>query len=72
MFGIGKKVDDDPVLGVTGSFLELNGLPLADGRAISDLDVRRAGPEALVGDRIRLRDRICTIVGVRGAAPRWG
>ena len=83
----GKKVDDVPVLGVTGSFLELNRLPLADGRAISDLDVRRghcvvgarvaaalrrAGSEALVGDRIRLRDRICTIVGVLDAAPRWG
>ena len=83
----GKKVVDAPTMGVTGSFLELNRLPLADGRAISDLDVRRdhcvvgarvaqalgrAGAEELVGEPIRLNDRICTIVGVLRAAPRWG
>ena len=83
----GKKIMDAPTLGVTGSFLELNRLPLADGRAISDLDVRReycvvgarvasalrrAGAEPLVGEPIRLNDRIYTIVGVLRAAPRWG
>ncbi|MDE0449855.1 MAG: ABC transporter permease [Spirochaetaceae bacterium] len=83
----GKKVMDAPTLGVTGSFIEMNRLPLADGRAISDLDVRReycvvgsrvasalrrAGAEPLVGEPIRLNDRIYTIVGVLRATPRWG
>ena len=83
----GKKIMDAPALGVTGAFLELNRLPLTEGRAISDLDVRRnhcvvgarvalalrrAGAQQLVGESIRLRDRFCTIVGVLRAAPRWG
>ena len=83
----GKKVANAPVLGVTGSFLELNRLRLAEGRAISDLDFRRdhcvvgarvanalrgAGAKQPVGEPIRLKDRICTVVGVLRAAPRWG
>ena len=83
----GKKVADAPALGVTGTFLALNRLRLEQGRAISDLDfrrdhcvigarvasaLRRAGAEPLVGEAIRLQDRICTIVGVLRAAPRWG
>ena len=83
----GKKVTDAPVLGVTGSFQELNRLRLAEGRAISDLDfrrdhcvvgsrvasaLRRAGAEQTVGEPIRLTDRICTIVGELSSAPRWG
>ena len=83
----GKKVVDAPVLGVTGSFLDLNRLRLAEGRAISDLDfrrrhcvvgarlasaLRRAGVQELVGAAIRLQGRICTIVGGLRAAPRWG
>ena len=83
----GKKVSDASTLGVTGSFVELNRLRLAEGRAISDLDLRRnhcvvgarvaldlrrAGAERLVGEPIRLKDRICTIVGVLHTAPRMG
>ena len=83
----GKKVADAPVLGVTGSFLALNRLRLAEGRAISDLDFRRAhcvvgarvatslrrvGAKPLIGASVRLTDRLCTIVGVLRAAPRWG
>ena len=83
----GKKVADAPVLGVTGSFLALNRLRLAEGRAISDLDfrrahcvvgaqvaasLRRAGANQALGEPIRLRDRICTVVGALRAAPRWG
>ena len=83
----GKKIADAPVLGVTGSFLALNRLPLAEGRAISDLDfrrahcvvgaqialsLRRAGAKQAVGETIRLQDRICTVVGALRATPRWG
>ena len=83
----GKRVSHARTLGVTGSFLELNRLRLAEGRAISDLDfrrdhcvvgadlasaLRRAGAERLVGEPIRLQERIFTIVGVLHAAPRWG
>ena len=83
----GKKVMDALTLGVTGVFVELNRLPLAQGRAISDLDFRRdhcvvgarvalalrqAGAERLVGEPVRLNDRICTIVGELDTAPRWG
>ena len=83
----GKKVVDAPTLGVTGSFLELNRLRLAEGRGISDLDFRRnhcvvgarvasalrlAGAEQLVDEPIRLKDRICVIVGVLASAPRYG
>ena len=83
----GKRVVDAPILGVTGSFLELNRLALAQGRGISDLDFRRnrcvvgarvasalrlAGAEQLVDEPVRLKDRICVIVGVLRSAPRWG
>ena len=84
----GKKVMDAPILGVTGSFVELNRLPLVQGRAITDLDFRRnhcvvgarvalalrrgGADDELVGEPIRLTDRVCTIVGVLRAAPRWG
>lgn len=83
----GKKIADAPTLGVTGSFQDLNRLPLAAGRAISDLDFRRdhcvvgsrvasalrgAGAQRVVGEPIRLADRICTIVGELRSAPRWG
>lgn len=83
----GKKIANAPVLGVTGAFLELNRLRLEDGRAISDLDFRRAhcvigariasslrsaGAKKQVGEPIRLKDRICTVVGVLRSSPRWG
>ena len=83
----GKKIADAPALGVTGSFLELNRLRLAEGRAISDLDfrrghcvvgaelaasLRRAGAKRPLGEPIRLEDRICTVVGVLRASPRSG
>lgn len=83
----GKKIADASVLGVTGSFLEMNRLRLAEGRAISDLDFRRtycvvgaqvaralhrAGAQPAVGESIRLVDRICTVVGALHATPRLG
>ncbi len=81
----GKKIADAPVLGVTGTFLDLNRLRLVDGRAISDLDFRRAhcvvgaqvaaslqraGAKKPVGEPIRLKDRICTVVGVLRTSPK--
>ena len=83
----GKKIADAPFLGVTGSFLALNRLQLAEGRAISDLDFRRghcvigaqiarslkrAGAKDPVGKQIRLDDRICTVVGALRASPNQG
>ena len=83
----GKKIANAPVLGVTGDFLELNRLRLEEGRAISDLDfrrahcvvgsriataLRRAGAKQAVGEPIRLGDRICTVVGALRASPRYG
>ena len=83
----GKKIADAQVLGVTGSFAALNKLPIEQGRFISDLDLRRyycvvgvriasalrrAGAKRLVGESIRLNDRVCTVVGVLRSAQRWG
>lgn len=83
----GKKVADALILGVTGSFAELNKLRLEQGRGISDLDfrsyycvigasiasaLRRAGAERLAGESIKLGDRICTVVGALRVAPRGG
>ncbi len=65
----GKKVANAPVLGVTGSFLALNRLRLAEGRAISDLDFRRAHCGAGAG-RSRSSARRCG--GTSGCAPSWG
>ena len=71
----GKKVVDAPTLGVTGAFLELNRLALAQGRGISDLDFRRnrcvvgarvasalrqAGAQALVDERSGSKTRSAT------------
>ena len=79
----GKKVVDAPILGVTGSFLGLNRLHLAEGRGISDLDfrtnrcvvgarvasaLRLAGAQGQVDEPIRLKDQICHIVGVLESA----
>ena len=84
----GKKIANAPVLGVTGNFLELNRLRLDEGRAISDLDFRRAhcvigskiaaalrsggGAKQAVGEQIRLGERLCTVVGALRASPRYG
>ena len=80
----GKKIADAPALGVTGNFLELHRLRLAEGRAISDLDFRRVhcvigaiavacgAPKRAVGETIRLKDRLCTVVGALNASPKSG
>lgn len=83
----GKKVADASVLGVTESFIALNKLRIESGRGVSDLDyrryycvigsrvasaLRRAGAQRLVGESIRLNDRLCTIMGVLRSTPRWG
>ena len=83
----GKKVGTGELLGVTRSFANLNKLPVASGRFISDLDFRRyfcvvgaeiaramrqAGAERIVGESIRLEGRIYTIVGTLGSTTGWG
>lgn len=83
----GKKIADSSVLGVTGSFTAINKLRLERGRTVSDLDyrryhcvvgaeiaaaLRRAGAERLLGESIRLKDRLCMIVGVLRTAPTGG
>ena len=83
----GKKVGSGDLLGVTRSFANLNKLPVASGRFISDLDFRRyfcvvgadiaqamrqAGAERIVGESIRLEGRVYTIVGTLGSTTGWG
>ena len=83
----GKKIADATVLGVTDRFVPLHRLQLEQGRGISDLDyrrnfcvvgarlasaLRRAGLARPVGGSIRLKDRLCTIVGVLRSSPKWG
>ena len=84
----GRDVANAEIMGITGSFTELNRLRLAHGRAISDLDHRRyhcvlgarvastlggtGAAELLIGESIRLNDRICTVVGTLRPAPRSG
>ena len=83
----GKKVGTGELLGVTGSFADLNKLPVATGRFISDFDfrryfcvvgaevaraVRQAGAERVVGESIRLEGRVYTIVGTLRSTSGWG
>ena len=83
-FYAGKKFADASILGVTWSFVEVNRLHVERGRGISDLDFRRyycmvgakiasalrdVGVERLVGESIRIKERLCAIVGVLRSAP---
>lgn len=84
----GRDVANAEVMGITGSFTELNRLRLAHGRAISDLDHHRyhcvlgarvastlggtGAEELMIGESIRLNDRICTVVGTLRPAARSG
>ncbi len=83
----GKKIADASVLGVTESFTTINKLRIERGRSVSDLDyrryycviganiataLRRAGAKRLVGESIRLNNRLCAIMGVLRNSPRWG
>ena len=80
----GKEVGRGSLLGVTASFAELRKLELGAGRFISDLDfrryycvigddiaraMRRAGANQLVGESLKLKGRVYTIVGVLRRAP---
>ncbi len=72
------------LLGVTGGFAEINDLPLAAGRALSDLDRFQPfvvlgrdqaaalggtrAPAALLGRELVIEGRVLTIVGVLGPA----
>ena len=77
--------DRGEVLGVTAPFADLNRLRLSDGRFISDLDVRRyycvigadvaaamrrAGAKQLIGESLRVAERLYTVVGVLHSSAR--
>ena len=81
----GRKIATAQTLGVTGAFIDVNRLRLAQGRAVSDLDFRRphcvlgaalaaslarAGATRAVGASMRLGNRIFTVVGVLRPTPR--
>lgn len=83
----GKKVADVSIMGVTETFTQINKLWIAEGRSISDLDFRREhcvigaevasvltqiGEDSLIGTSIRIRNRLCLIIGVLKEAPRLG
>ena len=80
----GQELDQNVAFGVTGAFFDLSKLPLAEGRLVSDLDahrfycvagagvassMRRAGAISALGERIRVFDRLCTVVGVLKSTP---
>ena len=80
----GRILAEGPVFGVTGAFFDLSKLPLAEGRLISDLDrhrfycvagadvargIRDAGPASVLGERVRVFGRLCTVVGVLRSVP---
>ena len=82
----GRRVEDLAIMGVTETFTPINKLWIAHGRSISDLDFRRdhcvlgasiaaelthTGVDSLIGTSIRIRDRLCLIVGVLSEAPKW-
>lgn len=68
-----------PLLGVTESFIDLNGLEIAEGRLLSDLDrrepfvvvgsdlaqnLRQRDSRSLLGQQVTIEGRLLTIVGV--------
>ena len=81
----GQTLDQRVAFGVTGAFFDLSKLPLAAGRPVSDLDrhrfycvagagvarsMRAAGAVSVLGERIRVFGRLCTVVGIlESAAP---
>ena len=75
----GKRLDNDGAIGVTAAIMDLDKLELAAGRFISDWDVqqrygvvgaelakrlRAAGARRVVGQQIKVDQRLYTIVGV--------
>ena len=80
----GAKASRGQVLGVTEAFVPLHRLDVVEGRFVSDLDgsrafcvlgstvarqVRKAGARQLVGERVRVKGRLFTVVGVLGPNP---
>ena len=80
----GKALGDNVVFGVTGEFFDLSKLLLAEGRLVSDLDryqffcvagadvaggMRNAGAVSVIGERIRVFGRLCTVVGILESVP---
>ncbi len=80
----GAPVSRGQLLGVTEAFARLHRLAVAEGRFVSDLDggrafcvlghgvarlLRQAGAPQLVGERVRIKGRLFTAVGVLGPNP---
>lgn len=80
----GAKASRGQLLGVTEAFVPLHRLDVVEGRFVSDLDgsqafcvlgstvarqVRKAGARRLVGERVRVKGRLFTVVGVLGPNP---
>lgn len=84
VFSADGRAFEADVLGVTAAFFDLNTLPIASGRALSDLDrfqpfvvlgrdqaiaIARGGDtDALVGKQIVIEQRVFTVIGVAAAA----
>ena len=75
----GRKIAGAGMLGATGSFAEVAGLEVAQGRFVSDLDARQrycvvgagiaqemreGGAGAVLGERLRLAGQLWTVIGV--------
>ena len=80
----GRDLGPGIAYGVTGAFFDLSGLPVAEGRLVSDLDRHRfhcvvgagiargmlnAGAASPIGERVRVFGRLCTVVGVLESVP---
>lgn len=83
----GKKIQGFSVMGVTGSFLDLNKLKVIRGRFISDLDdqnrycvissnmqseMRKLGAVPIIGEKLKVGEQFFTIVGVIEHVPEGG
>lgn len=81
----GRSFGNKSIVGVTGAAADVNKLAVAEGRFVSDLDAHRhycvvghdiaesmragGGAKRLVGERLAMAGRICTVVGVLADTP---
>lgn len=83
----GKRLVDGPVVGVTQSFADLAKLEVRRGRFVSDFDrgefwcvlgaevataLRRRGAEEVLGQQVRIFNRLFTVVGVLESGAEGG
>ena len=83
----GKKMERAGLLGVTETFAAINKLTIREGRFLTDLDEQsrycvigsrvasellRLGARQPIGEKIRVGDNLCTVIGVMSEVPEGG